>query len=176
MSRETWRDVVGYEGVYQVSDHGRVKRIAGGPGAKPGRILKLCADPLGYLYVNLYRSGKVRRQAVHRLVAEAFFGPPPEDQEVNHKNGNPSDNRIKNLEWVTHSENLHHAYDVLGHDPSPVLGEANGMSKLTRHDVKRIRELYATGKYTYQALGDRFGVTLQNIRQVVRRDTWKHVL
>jgi hypothetical protein len=172
---EEWKDVVGYEGIYQVSSLGRVMRVAGGHGATPGRIMKPMRDGNGYLQVSLYRDRKRARLYVHRMVAIAFLGQQPPGCEVNHKNGDRDDPRAENLEWVTRSENHRHAYRVLGREAAPSKGEAHGRSKLTRDDVKRIRMLYATGEYLQAELGEMFGVTGATIGQVVRRETWKHV-
>lgn len=109
---ETWNPVVGYEGLYEVSDHGRVKRIpaiietARGPRPTPGRILKLGEHKDGYKKVDLSKSNSTRTWNVHRLVAVAFLGPCPDDLVVCHVNGNPSDNRPSNLRYGTVSENV----------------------------------------------------------------------
>ena len=97
---EEWRDVVGSEEFYEVSSHGRVR-------SKP-RILKPASIPTGHLGLNL---GSKRREYVHRLVAEAFTPRASSERTwVNHKNGNPKDNRVENLEWVTPGENIAHGY------------------------------------------------------------------
>lgn len=173
MSKEEWRDVDGYEGVYRVSSRGRVMRVAGGMGAIPGRVLRPQRAGRGYLQVILCVNCRVETKKVHRLVAEAFLPRPPGCNEVNHKNGDKTDNRVENLEWVTHSQNLKHAHRVLG--VKAVRGEAHGCSKLTRHDVKKIRRLYAAGNHTYQELGEMFGVASPTIGQIVRREHWKHI-
>jgi len=175
MSREEWRDVNGYEELYQVSDRGRVKRVARGHGTHPGRILRPGQHRNGYLTVMLYRDGKQARVYVHRLVAVAFHGPAPEGCEVNHRNGDKHDNRTENLEWMTKSENHKHAYRVLGQEPISIKGEANGHSKLTRREVVEIRRLYATGDYTQRELGEMFGVSDVCISLIVRRKRWAHV-
>lgn len=174
---EIWKDVIGYEGIYQVSSLGRVKRVAGGHGATPGRVLKPIKHPNGYLQVCLYRDKKVSRKYVHRLVLEAHVGPAPEGCEGNHKSGDKTDNRIGNLGWVTRSENNKHAYRVLGREPTiaPPRGEAHGQSKLADEDVIEIRELWATGKYLQRELAEMFGVTRQTIGKIVNRRLWRHV-
>jgi hypothetical protein len=176
MSKEEWEDVVGYEGVYQVSDYGRVRRAAPGPGTWPGRVLKPGRAGRGYLTVDLSLDGRIERMYVHRLVAEAFFGPAPSPKhEVNHKNGVIDDNRVENLEWVTPSENQLHACRILGRKNPGFRGEAHSQVKLTRRQVRSIRRLYETHKYTKAELGRMFGVTQENIGHIVRRKTWRHV-
>lgn len=106
---EIWKDIEGYEGLYQISSLGRVRRIKGGKGTASGRILKSFANS-GYFFVGLYVNSKQKHIGVHRLVAEAFIPNPDNKSEVNHINGNKHDNRIVNLEWVTPSENMQHAW------------------------------------------------------------------
>jgi len=168
---EIWKDVIGYVGLYKVSNMGRVKSFCRD---KNGRILKPGKTSRGYLTVRLYLDGKGKTMAVHRLVAERFLGPAPSPKhEVNHKNGDKTDNRAENLEWVTHSENNKHAYDTLGVEA--VRGEAHGNAILTDRKVVEIRNLYATGDHTQIELGRMFGISEGAIGDIVRGKHWKHV-
>lgn len=176
-SNEEWKSIDGYEGVYEVSSLGRVRRIAGGAGARIGHILSLGKTVTGYPQVSLCKNGKPKKVLVHRLVAKAFLGSPKQGREVNHRNGNKKDNRVENLEWVSHARNIRHAYRVLGRTMTNIRprGEENGHSKLTRDDVIQIRRLYSTRDYTQRALGKMFGVTAKAISAIVLRKNWKHV-
>ena len=172
---EKWRDIAGYEGLYAISSRGRVKRIAGGCGAKIGRILKT-SKRRGYVHLSLYRKQVQDTRKAHQLVAQAFLGPKPSERhEVNHLNGIRDDNRFENLEWCTRSENLLHAYHVLGtmKRPEAPKGEQSGGARLTLAEVGDIRALYEGGGITYQKLGEQFGVNLSTIGYIVRGDTWK---
>lgn len=102
---ETWKDIEGYEGLYQVSTLGRIKSL------KCGRqkILKLGSNPVGYSIIGLWKDRKQRFFPVHRLVALAFIQKAENKLEVNHIDGNKQNNNINNLEWVTRSENMKHA-------------------------------------------------------------------
>lgn len=168
---EIWRPVVRFEGWYEVSNLCRVRRVKPSSGARVGYILKTFIDRGGYPVVYLSKNGKVKEICVHILMLEAFVGPRPEGCECNHKNGDLLDNRIENLEWVTHKENVQHAHRVLGKHR----GENHCNAKLTEKKVLRIRELHETGKYTQKELGKMSGCSDVNVGSIVRRRTWKHI-
>jgi len=173
---EQWKAIPGYEGVYEVSDQGRVRRIGKAKGAQVGRIKKLTTKANGYVVVGM-KNGSVRRvEYVHRLVMLAFAASESGRNEVNHIDGNPQNNRLENLEWASRSENQLHAIHVLKScSPSALPGERNPQSKLTEAQVRQIRELYKTGQYSSRELADMFGVTKSPIKQIIRRKTWRHV-
>lgn len=116
---EVWKDIIGYEGYYQVSDCGRVRsceRIVKDSKCTRvfnGKILNPTESngKQPYYYVSLSKSGKTRKKMVHVLVAIAFIPNPENKPQVNHKDGNPQNNHADNLEWVTNAENTQHAYD-----------------------------------------------------------------
>ena len=114
--KEIWKDIKGYEGIYQVSNLGKVKRITfiNGTCKMPcERFMTPTDNGNGYLIVGLSKNGKRKNFYLHRLVAETFIPNPENKPEVNHKKGNRYDNRAKKLEWVTSSENQNHAKEVL---------------------------------------------------------------
>lgn len=99
---EKWVDIQGTNGKYQVSNFGRVRSVS--------RVLKLWHNKLGYALVSIRREGhKGRSCLVHRLVAEAFITNPDGKPFINHKDSNPSNNEVSNLEWCTPMENYVHA-------------------------------------------------------------------
>lgn len=101
MKKEIWKYIKGYEGLYQVSNFGRVKSIKFGK----ERILKTFKNTRGYLQVNLCKNGKVKNYKVHRLVAEAFLDNTDNLPEVNHKDENKLNNNAENLEWCSAKHN-----------------------------------------------------------------------
>lgn len=112
MQQEIWKDIAGYEGLYQVSNQGNVRAtIRRGTN---GSNLKLRINVVGYYYVNLFKNGKGKNQLVHRLVTTAFLPNPLGKPQVNHKDGNKLNNNLDNLEWSTPKENTQHSLKVLG--------------------------------------------------------------
>ena len=98
--KEEWRDVVGYEGLYKVSNLGNVYSLLS------NKILSPSKNHGGYLSVQLSKDNNINRKYIHRLVALAFLGDPPEDkQQINHKDENKENNNVSNLEWISHIEN-----------------------------------------------------------------------
>lgn len=160
---ERWRSVPGYEGLYSVSDLGRVRRDAAGVGTHAGRILKLSHHNNGYRHVILFAKGVKRLWFVHRLVTAAFIGPCPAGYEVDHINANRADNRVTNLRYLTKAQNV----------SKP--GERNGRAKLRDADVRAIRAACAAGGVSQCALARRFGVDPRQIQRIAQREQWRHL-
>ena len=165
---ERWLPVIGYEGIYDVSNLGFVRRAKPGPSTWIGRKLKGSADDHGYMHVELYNGEDRRAVKVHRLVAAAFIGLCPDGKEVNHKDGIKANNAATNLEYVTRSENVLHAFrnglQVAIH------GEAIGSAKLTEENVHAIRRLL--GKESNASIAQRFNVTYQTIWNIATGARW----
>lgn len=112
-----WKDIPGWEGYYKISKKGQVRSL---PRIKKGRndltyktegkLISHYQHPNGYVYVNLRVPGRSRYSLVHRLLALTFIPNPHSKSEINHKNGIKNDNRLSNLEWVTRSEQIKHAF------------------------------------------------------------------
>ncbi len=104
--KEIWKDIEGYEGLYQISNLGNVKSL------KNNIILKPSKNSKGYLQVFLWKNGSGKLLRIHRLVAKAFIPNFDDKPQVNHIDGNKQNNRVNNLEWVTNSENQKHAFKI----------------------------------------------------------------
>ena len=104
---EVWKDIVGYEGLYQVSDWGNVRSLNYNHTGKT-RLLKPAKDSRGYLYVCLSKGGKQKFMSVHRLVAKAFIPNPLNLPVINHRDENPANNVVDNLEWCTQKYNVNY--------------------------------------------------------------------
>ena len=107
--KEIWKDVVGYENLYIISNLGNIKRIKENKISIP----KMYIDKDGYVIVYLYKNRKGIHARMHRLVAQAFISNPKNKPQVNHKNGIKNDNRVENLEWCSVRENIWHSIYVL---------------------------------------------------------------
>ncbi len=159
---------------YEVSSHGRVRRITNGSWTYPGKILAKRRSQRGYVRYALSTDGERREVQAHRLVAEAFLRPRPDGTEVNHKNGIPDDNRVENLEWVSHQENLKHAVRLGLFHPHGMKGEDHPRAKLNEVEVKEIRHLLREGTQTQEKIAGLYGVTQSNI-SYIKQKTWRHV-
>jgi hypothetical protein len=169
-----WRDVVGFEGFYQINAIGGIRRVKLGRGSVIGRILKNTNHPNGYLSVSLWRDNVGFTFLVHRLVVDAFIGTIPKDKEVNHKDGNKKNNHVSNLEIVTRKENIAHAMNTQIINNK---GEDNVMARLTEENVSLIRQLYTKGGIRnggpgYISLGKQFDVHWGTIRNIIKGNTW----
>ena len=114
---EYWKSISGYEGLYQVSNFGRIKSLVGNHKIRKTRI-----DNSGYKRVTLWCKQKYKNLYIHRLVALSFLPLIEGKNFVNHKDGNKLNNHVDNLEWMTYSENHTHAYREL-HRPSHMAGK-----------------------------------------------------
>lgn len=164
---EEWRAVDGYDNKYWISNLGRVKAHF----AKRQKLLKINRR-IQYPRVFLTDSeGKSKQWYTHVLIAYAFLGPRPDGHQINHIDGNGQNSALSNLEYVTPSENIKHAFR-LGLN-RPMQGTLHPKSKLDEQKVRRIRR--ATKRGELPALAREYGVHESVVYRVAKRQTWVHV-
>jgi predicted XRE-type DNA-binding protein len=179
---EIWKDIPGYEGLYMVSNIGRVrsndrivKQVDGGTLCErklKSKTLSLNIRKNGRLKVLLYKGGKREEYYVHRLVLTSFVGACPRGKECCHKNDNCADNRLSNLYWGTHKENI---IDRETNDRQPK-GEAISNSKLKNSDIIQIKKLLKEGVLSQRKIGKMFGVSKSRIWDIKANRAWSHVI
>lgn len=182
---ECWLPVPGYEGLYEVSDRGRIwsvprQRWTGiGWAAAGGIVLRQSPDRDGYMQVGLSAQNRNRTRKVHQLVMLAHAGPCPEGQEVLHGPGGKLDNSLPNLSYGTRAENC---ADKM-RDGTSNWGERNGSARLSEADIREIRRMYVSTKHLGRYHPDRwtavklsaaFGVGQTTIGAIVRGRSWAH--
>jgi hypothetical protein len=181
---EIWKDITGYEGLYQVSNLGNVRSLDKTVHAKSrngndftqtykGRILSQELINTNAYRVSLCKDGHVERFLTHRLVAQEFIPNPENKPEINHKNGNRAKDDIDNLEWCTHPENMHHAYNT--GLQVPLFGENHQNCKISSEDIKFIRENYIpyNEEFGGKALAEKFNTHPRYIRRIVKMEIRK---
>lgn len=169
---EEWKSVVGWEGFYEVSSLGRVRRTAFTQGTKPSRkFLKNLIGTNGRQYVGLRKGGKKHRVTVYSLVAKAFIGPVPDGKEINHIDGCCTNDQLTNLEYVTKSENLKHSYKN-GH--TRMRGELCGKAKLNANQVLEIRKMRSLG-FLFKDIAASFGISKVHASCICRGKNWSHL-
>lgn len=170
---EQWKPIEGFEGLYEISNLGRVKSLPKRSGTcnRKESIRKLSYTKDGYIKIRLCGNGKDITTRVHRLVANAFIPNPENKNTVNHIDGDKTNNKVDNLEWVNRSEQLLHAYSLGLKKP------VHTNRKLTISDVEEIRKTFKKNDRYYgaSALAKKFGVTHKVILGVVNNETYKEV-
>lgn len=157
--QEIWKDIAGFEGIYQISSFGRIKSISrlnrNGELVNQDRIMKVFKGRYYQYHFKTNSHGRAYGN-VHRLVALAFIPNLENKKCVNHKNGDKYDNNVENLEWCTHTENLKHAFDTR---------LRFGGYKVTEKDVEFIKN--SAGKLSQRAMARKIGVDQQTVWAVI---------
>lgn len=170
---EHWKPVVGYEGLYEVSDLGRVRSLYNKRTRLGGGILcqGWCKS---YPMVSLRKNKKSRTHTVHPLVLTAFVGPRPDGLQGCHNNGEATDNRLKNLRWDTRAANF---ADMARHGSriGVVRGAKNPKAKLNDAVIPVIRQRRKAGEQLWAIARD-YGVNDRSIAMICLGQTWRHVL
>lgn len=175
--KEEWRDIPGYEGFYQVSSLGNVRSVNRYVTRSDGKILFLKGRVLttfdsttcNYKEVQLSYNNVPKKYMIHRLVAICFLGlDVSSDLEVNHKNGDKIDNRLCNLEIVTHKQNIKHSIDTMLKND---YGEKHVRAKLTNQQADDIRRMWWNGVKQVD-MANMYGVCKQVINNIVHNKSY----
>ena len=160
MKNEKWKDIDGSN--YEVSTLGKVRH------KKTGRIVNGTKNEKGYIRTTMNIFGRSKSVKYHRLVAKAFIPNPNNLPEVNHKNGNKEDNSVYNLEWVTHEQNVKHAFE------NGLADERN--KKITDEQIEYIRQHCIKGdkEYGVRAIARKFGLSHTTVKDVLNNKRWKN--
>jgi len=171
--QEEWRPVKGYEGLYEVSNKGRVKSleryamVRGGIRVVRERILK-CGIRSGYYYVSFSKNSKLKSRDVHELVCKAFLGERPKGHDVCHRDGVKTNNCLENLRYDSKSNNV----QDMKLNGTWRLRETSGNHKLTELQVQEIYLLLNNTKLTYDKIGEMYGVCKSNIYCINNGMSW----
>lgn len=170
---EIWKDIKGYEGLYQVSNKGFVRRIHKDKRCNNlYRIISNNKNNKGYLCVDLWKNNIGERFFVHKLIIETFIDPKPFVNSVcRHLDGNQLNNNPNNLKWGTNKEN---SQDSIKHKTFQ-MGSKHYLAKLKEEDIPRIKQMIKDG-LSNSKIGIIFNVNRQTIRDIRLNKTWKHIL
>lgn len=179
LNEEKWAPIKEHEQLYAVSNYGRIKSLFREIKGKNGICYRYSeklhtpqVDEHGYHRVTFRKNTIPKQWSVHRLVADHFMDNPKNLPQVNHKNGDKSDNNINNLEWCTASQNMQHGYDELDHER--MRGEKNGMTKLTPELIVLIKKSYSELK-SFTKTGLQFGISGTHVWRIVKNKSWEHL-
>jgi len=166
---EIWKPVAGHKGYYvsNLGRHGSTNRC----GSKGFRVLYQIKHKDGYMHFRMSENGKRTRHNAARTVLTAFIGKRPEGMEASHLDGTRDNNRLDNLVWETRKENFARKKE---HGTQQV-GEKGPNAKLADRHAAEIRRLFASGRYTYKAIGDAYGVTYHCIYHIIKKINFKHI-
>jgi len=175
-----WKDIKGFEGLYEISNTGKVRSKDREITYSNGRVHKYKGEEkkiqvrkkTGYNTVNLFKNQKYVQKYVHILVAEAFIPEEEGKTQINHKDGNKSNNTVENLERCTPKENIQHAFKTNLSINSR--GEKSNLSKITEKQALEIMNLLDTG-YSRKEIVKKTGVKYSTIKRIHTNETWKHV-
>lgn len=176
--QEIWKAVNGYEGLYEVSNKGRVKTLKKPCILKkrqfffPEKVMKQHPNKWGYPMVSMSKDGIAGGFSVHRLVAIAFIDNPENKPQVNHIDGNKLNNYVSNLEWATRKENMRHSWDIgLRTAYKRPQGEGSTRAKLTNDQAREIR----ASDLSHRKLAKVYGVNHSTIADIKKGIRYKEI-
>ncbi len=181
MNIEIWKDIAGYEGIYQISTLGNIKSLQ--RYIKSNNRTRLLKEKIlngsnshDYLRVELRdKNGNKRGYAIHRLVAVAFLKNSNRLPIINHKDSNPLNNHVNNLEWCNNKHNVEHYWKSEHVNTEYCSGENNYYSKLTNKDIIEIRKLSKKKNIYLKGLAKKYNITYGHLYKIIHDKVWKHL-
>jgi len=167
---EIWQPIIGYEGSYEISNTVKIKSMKY---ISSGKIIEGDTTRKNERRVVLCKNGNQKRFLIHRLVGVAFILNPDNKPEINHIDGDRSNNHVTNLEWATRSENELHAYRT--GLKTPTRNERSGHCRLSCQDVRDIRNMYKPKAVSQQKIADIYKVSREHIRDIINYKERKFV-
>lgn len=174
MNDKELKQIPGFPG-YAITKSGRVWSYPKRRSSINGKWLIQYPVSDGHLFVRLYQNNKAYTRRVHRLVLETYSSNCPKGMECRHLNGNPKDNRLCNLKWGTHSENMQ---DAVRHGTSGgflVCGERVNTSKLKEKDIRMIVYMYKTKLFKQREIAKIYNIDASSVSNIVCKKTWKYL-
>ena len=173
MEKEIWKDIPGYEGLYQASTIGRIRSVDryityknGKEVFTQGKILKICLNTKDRQTVTMSKNGKVKSYEIQRIMGLTFLGYRPNGYHVCHVDGDKNNNNIKNLRYDSPKENCLDQYRV---------GKKNPNGVLEIEDVIKIKKLYSTKKYFQKDLAKMFNVSQTQISKIILGQSYSYI-
>ncbi len=179
LDKEVFKEIVGYNGIYLVSNYGRVWTNYRKNGKE--RLLKEIVNSDGYLAVNLYMDGLMKTELIHRLVGLNFIANPQGKPYINHIDGNRTNNTVANLEWCTQKENVSHAINVLGRwsnsetQRRSASRQGKRNRKLDMATARKIRNEYSLGDTSSIKLSKKYGLSKPCILRILNNKSYVEV-
>lgn len=174
---EIWKDIPGFEGLYQASNLGRIKSLerwyqSANLLKMPENIKTQRINHKGYLYLHLCKNGKKWATTVHKLIALTFIGEKPYPKvTINHIDANKLNNKVENLEYCSVKENIQH----YRREVNDFVGINHPMARLTETDVLNIRKEYTELKTKQKDIAAKYNITQVMVSRIIRRIAWTHI-
>lgn len=179
IENEIWKPIIGFEGLYEVSNSGKIKSLERFDTKKrpiKERILKTRANYQGYEYLGLCKNGIKKSYTVHRIVLRAFVTNLQNLPTINHKNGIKSDNRVENLEWLSVKDNINHALNTGLRKRGEFIGLKNSQAKLTELEVFQIRALAEEGNLRQWQIAKKFNISQGHVSDILNKKRRTYIL